>query len=73
VREALVCTRARYISLLRARVRREGLRVGSGSAESFPTRLEALELPEHLKAEVGPLLNLMEPLNEQMAATTPRR
>jgi transposase len=68
VREALVRTRARYISLMRALVRGEGFRVGSGSAEAFPTRLEALELPEHLKAEAEPLLSLMEPLNEQIAA-----
>ncbi|WP_224369048.1 IS110 family transposase [Hyalangium versicolor] len=40
VREALVRTRARYISRMRALVRREGFRVGSGSAEAFPTRLE---------------------------------
>ncbi len=68
VREALVRTRARYISLMRALVRREGFRVGSGGAEAFPTRMEVLELPEHLKAEVEPLLSLMEPLNEQIAA-----
>jgi transposase len=68
VREALVRTRTRYISLMRALVRREGLRVGSGSAEAFPKRLEAMELPEHLKAEVEPLLSLMQPLNEQIAA-----
>jgi transposase len=68
VREALVRTRTRYISLMRALVRREGFHVGSGSAEAFPSRLEAMELPEHLKAEVEPLLSLMEPLNEQIAA-----
>jgi transposase len=68
VREALVRTRTRYISLMRALVRREGFRVGSGGAEAFPTRLEAVELPEHLKTEVEPLLSLMEPLNEQIAA-----
>jgi transposase len=68
VREALVRTRARYISLMRALVRREGVHVGSGSAEAFPTRLGAVELPEHLQAEVEPLLSLMEPLNEQIAA-----
>jgi hypothetical protein len=42
--------------------------VGSGSAESFPTRLEAVELPEHLKAEVEPLRSARTPLKEQTAA-----
>ena len=53
VREALVRTRTRYISLMRALVRREGFHVGSGGAEAFPKRLEAMALPEHLKVEVG--------------------
>ncbi|MCI0673164.1 MAG: IS110 family transposase, partial [Myxococcaceae bacterium] len=68
VREALVRTRTRYISLMRALVRREGFHVGSGSAEAFPKRLLAMELPEHLKAEVEPLLALMELLNTQIAS-----
>jgi transposase len=60
VREALVRTRTRYISLMRALVMREGFHVGNGSAEAFPKRLEAMALPEHLKVEVEPLLSLME-------------
>jgi hypothetical protein len=60
VREALVLTRTRYISLMRALVRREGFQVGSGSAEAFAQRLEAMQLPEHLKDEVAPLLCVME-------------
>jgi transposase len=48
VREALVRTRTRYISLMRALVRREGFQVGSGGAEAFAQRLEAMQLPEHL-------------------------
>ncbi len=41
VREALVRTCTRYISLMRALVRREGFQVGSGSTEAFAQRLEA--------------------------------
>ena len=48
VREALVRTRARYISLLGALVRREGLRVASGSAAGFLRRLDAAALPPPL-------------------------
>jgi hypothetical protein len=39
VREALVQTRARYISLIGALLRREGLRVASGNAVSFTRRV----------------------------------
>jgi transposase len=35
VREALVQTRSRYISLVGAALRREGLRVATGNAEGF--------------------------------------
>jgi transposase len=67
VREALVRTRTRYISLVRSLVRREGIHVASGSAEAFSKRLGALELPKHLQAEVEPLLALMEALNARIA------
>jgi len=67
VREALVRTRTRYISLVRALVRREGPRVADGEAESFVKRVEALALPGRLKAEVAPLLSLLLHLNERSA------
>ena len=38
VRDALVRTRTRYISLIRALLRQQGYRVPSGSAEAFATR-----------------------------------
>ena len=52
VRGALVRTRARFISLIRALLRREGLRVRSGMARSFPRRVAMLTVPEPLSAEV---------------------
>ncbi len=45
VREALVQTRSRYISLVGAVLRREGLRVATGNAEGFVKRVERLALP----------------------------
>jgi transposase len=57
VREALVRTRTRYIALVGALVRREGLRIAEGEAESFVKRVAALPLPGWLKAEVAPLLS----------------
>jgi hypothetical protein len=67
VREALVRTRTRYIALVSALVRREGLRVADGEAESFVKRVAALALPGWLMEEVAPLLSLMLHLNEQIA------
>ncbi|QRK12582.1 hypothetical protein JQX13_22665 [Archangium violaceum] len=56
VREALVRTRTRSISLVSALVRHEGLRI-----------VAALALPGRLMAQVAPLLSLMLHLNEQIA------
>lgn len=67
VREALVRTRSRYISLARALLRREGLRVAKGEAEHFSARVDELVVPGRLKSELGPLLAAMQMLNEQIA------
>src|SRR5438445_10021820 len=42
VRDALVHTRTRYTSLIRALLRQQGYRVPSGSAERFPDRVQAV-------------------------------
>jgi transposase len=44
VREALVRTRTRYISVLRAVLRRDGVRVPSGGAATFGQRVQTLPL-----------------------------
>jgi transposase len=66
VRESLVRTRARFVTQAQALVSREGFRVATGSSKCFEDRLEELGLPEHLKAEMAPLLALIRPLNEQI-------
>jgi len=67
VREALVRTRAKYVTLMRSLLRGHGYRVPSGEVESFAVRLSSLELPGHLRSEVGPLLALFDGLNAQIA------
>jgi transposase len=67
VREALVRTRTRYISLIRSLLRREGLRVRSGGAETFLERLTEVDLPDHLRQEIAPLLVVMGSLMKQIA------
>ncbi len=52
VRDALVRTRTRYIALIRARLRQEGWRVRTGTAEGFSRRVLTLPLPGRLRSEV---------------------
>lgn len=71
VREAVVRTRTRYVALAKALVRR-GLRVPSSAAERVGAHLQALALPPALAAELAPLLTLLPPLNETIAAADRR-
>jgi transposase len=67
VREAMVRTRSRYISLISTLLRRDGLRIhNSGYVPSFLKRLAHLELPAALGEEIAPLLVLLRSLNEQI-------
>jgi len=68
VREALVRARAGWISRIQPLLRREGLRVRSGNAETFVTRVEELSLPDPLRAALAPLLTLFGPVNERITA-----
>jgi transposase len=67
VRDALVRTRTRYISLIRALLRQQGYRVPSGSAEAFVPRVRALALPGPLLSLIAPLFAVLRPLNRQLA------
>jgi len=66
VREAMVRTRSRYISIISTLVRRDGLRISPGHATSFLKRLARVELPVALREEIAPLVLLLHSLNEQI-------
>jgi transposase len=66
VRESLVRMRARCVALVQAILSREGYRVATGSSRCFTARVGRLELPVHLSGEIGPLLAMLSPLNEQI-------
>jgi len=51
VRDALVRTRTRYISVIRAVLRQHGYRVPSGSAEYFVHRVQSLPLPGRFEGQ----------------------
>jgi transposase len=72
VREALVQTRTRYLSVIRALLRREGIRVPSGSAAAFPRRLQQVAVPPTQAAVVAPLVEVLAPLNAAIAAANAR-
>lgn len=81
VRDVLVRARTRAIAMTGALVRGEGLRVRSGQAESFVTRLHELSLPSALHATLAPTVALLATLDleirradravEQVAVTDP--
>jgi transposase len=66
-RDALVRTRSRYISVIRSRLRAEGWRVRSGGAESFVARVGELALEPEMLAQLQPLLQVMEVVNQKIA------
>lgn len=66
MREALVKTRTRYINLMGALLRAQGYHLGGGSAEAFVRRLDQLGLPESVRAELEPLVQVLGPLNAQL-------
>lgn len=67
-RDALVRTRTRYISVMRARLRSEGWRVRSGDASTFVVRVGELALEPALLDQLRPLLRIMEALNREILA-----
>ncbi|HYW32104.1 MAG TPA: IS110 family transposase [Gemmatimonas sp.] len=72
VRTTLVRTRTRCVSVIKAAVRREGLRVSAGTPEHTARKLEALPLSEATRMEVAPLLTLIGTLNTQIDAADAR-
>jgi transposase len=67
VRETLVRARTRWIGVVRSILRRDGLRVRSGGAESFVARVAELPLSDDLRRELRPLLACLGPLNRQLS------
>ena len=72
VRDALVRTRTRYVAIIKAFVRREGLRVPSGDAEHTVAKLLALPLPAHVLDELAPVIALWAPLDTELRAADAR-
>ena len=67
VREALVQTRTRNISLVGAELRQHGFRVACGQTASFAKRVQQLSLPGRLQSSIAPLLAVLLSVNDQLA------
>ncbi|MGH7603854.1 MAG: IS110 family transposase [Gemmatimonadaceae bacterium] len=72
VRDALVRTRTRYVALIKAAVRREGLRLSQGEAERTALKVGAIELREEVLQELAPILDLLSPLNREIGSADKR-
>ena len=72
VRDELVQARTRAISVIRAALRGGGFRIRGGAAESFVTRLDALELPPSMVAAFVPLRALIATVTEELTRADER-
>lgn len=72
VRDTLVRARTRCLSLAKALVRRDGLRVASSTSRLVMRRIQELTLSEVLGAELAPLVAVVAPLTEQIQAADAR-
>ena len=72
VRDALIRTRTRYVSVVKALARRDGLRLPPGKPVHTEAKLAVLPLPVPLAEEVAPLRAVLEPLNREITAADER-
>jgi transposase len=68
VREAVVRTRANWMTRIQALLRHDGFRLRTGAPETFIPRVEELALPPALRAALAPLLELLGPMTQQVHA-----
>jgi transposase len=66
IRSALVETRAKYIVTIRGLARATGIRIGSGGPDKFLDKVEAAKLPEPLRAQLSPLLEVLRVVQKQL-------
>jgi len=72
VRDSLVRTRTRYVALIKAAVRREGLRLSQGDAEHAAQKARSIGLREEVLQELAPILELLTALNREICSADER-
>jgi transposase len=68
VRQVLVRMRTQTINVVRSLLRRTGLRLRSGAAESVAARVRELVVPPELRETIAPLLAVLDGLTPRIAA-----
>jgi transposase len=66
IRENLVETRTKFVNAISTVVRREGLRIGTGTTAHFLERLARVPLTEGMKAEISPLVEVLRVLDKEI-------
>ena len=66
VRDALVQTRTRFVSVTRALTRAEGLRIPSGASHTFGSRLRTVDVSAALDRTLAPTRAMLELLDEEL-------
>ncbi len=66
IRSALVETRTKHIVTIRGLMRAMGLRIASSRPDCFLKKLEEAPVPETLRAELAPLVAVLEVVQEQL-------
>jgi transposase len=72
VRDSLVRTRTRYVALIKAAVRREGLRLSQGEAERTASKVRSIPLRDEVLTELSPILELLSALNREISSADER-
>ena len=72
VRDVLIRTRTRYVAVIKALMRGDGLRLPSGQVEHTERKLAALALPGDLTQSLAPLRAVWEPLAVEIEAADAR-
>jgi transposase len=67
LRETVIRTRTKYISVVRSLLRHQGYRVPSGSPEHFLERVQRMGLPAPLLDQVMTVVSLFPAINEKVA------
>lgn len=68
VRDVLVRTRTKCISMVRSLLRQDGIKPARGSTATFASRMRELGLHEPLASDIAPILALLDTLTEKIRA-----
>ena len=66
IRQSLLQSRTRWICVIRALLRQEGIGIPTGSSSTFGRRVRKVEVPLSLQSQIDPLLEAMDCVEEKI-------